>query len=247
MKTLSTLITTIALMAVVGFSTSHAVFHDEDERSSNKEIIVLLHGLGRSTTSMWWLAARLEEAGYHVQRVGYHSLTQTPDEILREVSQQINRCCLHHPRRIHFVGHSLGGLMVRAYLQKYRIDNLGRVVLLGTPNKGSEVADYFIDSWMMKFLGPTAKLLGTDEHSFPRSLRAPYYPVGIIAGENESNWNDSVIPGKDDGLVSVESAKLNGMTDFMVIRTSHSMMRYNREVAEQTIEFIQHGEFREKD
>jgi hypothetical protein len=98
----------------------------------------------------------------------------------------------------------------------------------------------------MDILGPTAKALGTDANSFPRSLEAPYYPVGIIAGERKSELNDSVIPGKDDGLVSVEATKIDAMTDFIIIETGHSMMRYDREVADQTIEFIKNGVFKER-
>jgi pimeloyl-ACP methyl ester carboxylesterase len=234
------------LVALVVLTTANAFFAHNDEVPDNKEIIVLLHGLGRSNTSMWLLATRLEDAGYYVQRVGYSSLDQNPDEILKDVSSQINQCCHKHTQSVHFVGHSLGGLMVRAYLQNNKVDNLGRVVLLGTPNKGTEAADHFSNSWLMNILGPTAKALGTDDKSFPQSLKAPYYPVGIIAGEVKSELNDPVIPGKDDGLVSVEATKIDGMTDFIIIETGHSRMRYDSEVADQTIEFIKNVAFKEQ-
>jgi pimeloyl-ACP methyl ester carboxylesterase len=234
------------LVTFVVITPASAFFTLNEKAPENKEIIVLLHGLGRNTTSMWLLASRLEDAGYYVRRVGYSSLDQNPEEILKNISSQINQCCRKHANSVHFVGHSLGGLMVRAYLQNNKVDKLGRVVLLGTPNKGTEAADHFSNSWLMEILGPTAKALGTDDESFPKSLKAPYYPVGIIAGEVKSKFNDSVIPGKDDGIVSVEATKIDAMTDFIIIETSHSMMRYNREVADQTIEFIKHGLFKEK-
>jgi pimeloyl-ACP methyl ester carboxylesterase len=245
MKMLFRLIYTVVLVVSVIFTSANAFFAHGDETPGNKEIIDLLHGLGRSNTSMWLLASRLEDAGYYVQRVGYSSLHQNPDEILKDISSQINQCCQKHAQSVHFVGHSLGGLMVRAYLQNSQVDKLGRVVLLGTPNKGTEAADYFSNSWLMEILGPTAKALGTDADSFPRSLEAPYYPVGIIAGELKSKFNDHVIPGKDDGLVSVEATKIDDMTDFIIIETGHSRMRYNSEVADQTIEFIKNGVFKE--
>jgi dienelactone hydrolase len=242
-KTLLRLVSTALLTASIGFTPAQAFFNDDDG-PGDKEIIVLLHGLGRNNTSMWLLASRFRDAGYFVQRVEYRSLHEDTDEILADISSQINQCCQQHEYKVHFVGHSLGGLMVRAYLQHNRVDNLGRVVLLGTPNQGTEAADHFSESWLMKILGPTAKTLGTDADSFPKSLEAPYYPVGIIAGVIESNLNDPVIPGKDDGLVSIEATKIDAMTDFIVIETGHSMMRYDREVAEQTIEFIQNGAFK---
>ena len=246
MKLLFRLVSILTLTALIVFATANAFLAHDDEAPDNKEIIVLLHGLGRNNTSMWLLASRLEDAGYYVRRVEYGSLHQNPDEILAEVSSQINQCCQKHALSVHFVGHSLGGLMVRAYLQDNKVDKLGRVVLLGTPNKGTEAADHFSNSWLMDILGPTAKALGTDDNSFPKSLETPYYPVGIIAGELKSQLNDSVIPGKDDGLVSVESTKIDAMTDFIIIETGHSMMRYDREVADQTIEFIKNGMFKQQ-
>lgn len=234
------------VLVIAALTTANKFFNQPGDASDNKEITVLLHGLGRNDTSMWLLALRLKDAGYDVQRIGYSSLLQTPEEILTDVSLKINQCCQKHTHSVHFVGHSLGGLMVRAYLQNNRVDNLGRVVLMGTPNKGTELADYFSNGWLINILGPTAKALGTDDNSFPKSLDAPYYPVGIIAGEVKGELNDSVIPGKDDGLVSVEATKIDDMTDFILIETSHSWMRYDREVANQTIQFLKNGAFTEQ-
>ena len=102
------------------------------------------------------------------------------------------------------------------------------------------------NSWLMDILSPTAKALGTNDKSFPKSLKVPYYPVGIIAGEVKSELNDPVIPGMDDGLVSIKATKIDGMTDFIIIETGHSRMRYDSEVADQTIEFIKKGVFKKK-
>lgn len=244
MKKLLSIFIAILILISIGFASINYFFDSNNDDPGSKEIVVLLHGLGRTNASMWLLSSRLKEAGYHVQRVGYSSLDQSPEKILQAISQQIDLCCKEHAYQVHFVGHSLGGLMVRAYLQNNQVENLARVVLLGTPNQGATSADYFSDSWLMRLLGPTAKVLGTDTLSFPRSLELPYYPVGIIAGELKSEFNEGFIPGKDDGLVSVEETKINGMTDFILIETDHSMMRYNKEVAKQTIEFIKHGAFK---
>jgi pimeloyl-ACP methyl ester carboxylesterase len=244
MKISFRVVAAVILAALVAFTAAGAFFAQDDEGPGNKEIIVLLHGLGRNNTSMWLLASRLEEAGYYVQRVGYSSLHQNPDEILKDISSQINQCCQRHAQSVHFVGHSLGGLMIRAYLQDNKVNKLGRVVLLGTPNKGTEAVDHFSDGWLIDLLGPTARALGTGNESFPNSLQAPYYPVGIIAGERKNKLIDPVIPGRDDGVVSIEATKIDAMTDFVIIETSHIMMRYDREVADQTIEFIKRGAFK---
>lgn len=234
---------TLIFILLLGCTTTVAQYESIESEVGNKEIVVLLHGLGRSNMAMWKLASTLEDAGFYVQRVGYSSLNQTPEHILADISTQIDACCTKHKNAVHFVGHSLGGLLIRAYLQDKSVQNLGRVVLMGTPNQGTAIVDNFRDKWWMQFAGPTALALGTDKDSFPNSLKDPYYPVGVIAGETE--WdNDEFLPGKDDGLVSVESTKLkNGMTDFIVIETGHSMMRYNDEVAKQTIMFLTNGRF----
>lgn len=193
--------------------------------------------------AMWRLASRIEKADYHVERVGYSSLNQTPQEILQEVTSQIQACCATLNRPVHFVGHSLGGLLIRAYLQDNNVKSLGRVVLMGTPNQGTAVVDYYRDRWWMKMLGPMTSALGTDKESFPNTLQDPYYPVGVIAGVTDSPVSEEVLPGQDDGLVAVESTKLNGMSDFIVVETGHSMMRYNEEVARQAIKFLANGKF----
>lgn len=209
----------------------------------DQDIVVLLHGLARGNAVMWLMAVRLEDAGFHVHRVGYSSLNRSPEQMLEEVQSQIDECCAAHPRRVHFVGHSMGGLLIRAYLEDKPVENLGRVVLIGTPNQGTEVVDRFRDRWWMQMLGPAALSLGTDDESFPKSLAAPYYPVGVIAGESRLDIDDEILPGKDDGLVPVEATKLEGMSDFIVVESGHALMRYDEEVARQTIAFLNDGEF----
>ena len=214
--------------------------------TNGKSIVHLLHGLGRSKTAMWLLADRLEDAGFTVHRVDYSSLTQSQQEIQQEIAAQISAADSGHFASVHFVGHSLGGLLIRAYLEKYRVPNLGRVVLLGTPNKGTPLVDHYRDSWWMQLLGPTTLSLGTDKNSFPNSIADPYYPVGVIAGVAETIDNEDILPGQDDGLVPLESTKLDGMADMIVIESNHSMMRYDEDVAQQTLSFLRHGKFLRK-
>ena len=144
---------------------------------------------------------------------------------------------------MHFVGHSLGGLVIRAYLAERQVQNLGRVVLLGTPNKGTQLVDRYGDKWWFKLLGPNARALGTGNGSLPDLLPAPDYPVGVIAGTRKGFDNDHILPGPDDGLVTVASTRLKGMADFIVLETGHSAMRYSKPVAEQTVRFLRTGQF----
>jgi pimeloyl-ACP methyl ester carboxylesterase len=213
------------------------------EQGSDRELVVLLHGLGRNNMATWLLGQRLEDAGYHVEQIGYSSLKASPREILEEVSSRIDNCCSTHLTTVHYVGHSLGGLLIRAYLQERRPRNLGRVVLMGTPNQGTPLVDHFRDQWWMKLLGPTTNALGTGNESFPNSLEPPWYPVGVIAGVASRGNNEPWLPGPDDGLVTVEATRLEGMSDFIVIPTGHAFMRYDQEVARQAIRFLKDGRF----
>lgn len=207
------------------------------------DTVVILHGLGRSSSAMWMLAKRLEVAGYRTERFGYRSLQQTPDEIVANLGAQLNRCCAHADRRVHFVGHSLGGLIARAFLARRQVPNLGRVVLLGTPSKGSELADAFEDKWWFDFLGPTVQQLGTSTEGLASKLPEPTYPVGVIAGVRDGRENEDILPGEDDGLVTVASTKFAGMTDFVIVPIGHSAMRYSKPVASQVVTFLKTGKF----
>ena len=205
--------------------------------------IVVLHGLGRSSSAMRRLDGKLQEAGYFVVRPQYDSVWSTPEENLADLRRQIALCCEGRSAKLHFVGHSLGGLMIRAYLEDARPENLGHVVLLGTPNRGTAIVDGLSGSWWFSFAGPTAAALGTGPDSFPNSLPAPDYPVGVIAGRRMDRDNEDILPGEDDGLVAVASTRIDGMADFLVVDVGHARLRSNDEVARQVVTFLQTGRF----
>lgn len=196
---------------------------------------------------MWLLESRLQHAGFRVCVVGYDSLRQSPAQILAGVDIQVDRCRHGATGAVHFVGHSLGGLFIRAYLQDHRVPSLGRVVLLGTPNLGSKLVDRFAHTRWLPLFGPTAMLLGTGDDSFPNTLGYPYYPVGVIAGITENMVADRLFREPNDGLVSVASTRLAGMADFVVVDCSHTMMRYDSQVAQQVVAFLRTGKFARPD
>jgi pimeloyl-ACP methyl ester carboxylesterase len=212
-----------------------------------RETVVLLHGLGRGKASMWLLASRIEQAGFDVVRIGYESLSDSPQGILASVGRQIDACCADLPGPLHLVGHSFGGLLIRGYLAGREPRWLGRVVLIGTPNAGTPLVDMHRDAWWMDYLGPTARRLGTQQDSFPNSLPQPNYPVGVIAGVWEAPMLDDLIPDDSDGLVPRASTRVEGMTDFVVVESNHWSLRYSREVALQTIAFLRTGRFSRND
>lgn len=154
-------------------------------------------------------------------------------------------CQRNGATHIHFVTHSLGGILVRSYLARHTIPNLGRVVMLGPPNQGSEVVDQLGSWWLFRKLnGPTGNELGTNKDSTPNQLGPANFCVGIIAGDRLINWiNSWLIPGRDDGKVSVERTQLAGMADQIVIASAHPFLMRNPTAIQQTIHFLRTGQF----
>lgn len=237
------ILSVITALHVVGCAASEV---DEGSTASKSELVVLVHGLGRSDWAMWRFAHRLEAANYEVCLLDYDTLGESVGSVLFETTAQIDKCLLG-AARVHFVGHSLGGLVIRSYLQRklatLNKDNIGEVVLIGTPNKGSELADHFNGTWLMDVGGGISQALVTGTHSLGNNLDEVKVNVGIIAGSRSSMLTRAQFSGPNDGLVSVESTKLAHMRDFITVDVNHTQMRYNKAVAEQTIHFLRHGEF----
>jgi len=211
-----------------------------------RECVVLLHGLARTTRSMAVLEKRLTDSGYTVRNVGYPSREHSIDSLARMAVGggllQLSDCGCE---KIHFVTHSLGGILVRAYLAMDSIPRLGRVVMLGPPNQGSQVADRLKDWSLYQMVnGPVGQQLGTDLGSRPNTLDSARFEVGVIAGDLSINWiNSQMLPGKDDGKVTVEATRLKGMKDHIVIHTTHPMIMRNEAVMRQVVRFLRTGSF----
>ncbi|WP_067659997.1 esterase/lipase family protein [Ferrimonas marina] len=212
------------------------------------ETVVVIHGLGRSGYSMRRLTEQFEQAGYHTHVVDYDSLGEDLDQVVEQVEQQLTGCC-SDTQQVHFVGHSLGGLLTRIYFTQPQsaalAERLGRVVMIGTPNHGSALVDRFEQHWWMKWMGGTTLALATDGVS--QQLPLPPFEAGIIAGDDRpavAGWiSDPVLGEANDGLVAVSSTQLANMADFILLDINHWAMRYDREVGRQAIHFLQHGQF----
>jgi pimeloyl-ACP methyl ester carboxylesterase len=217
---------------------------DPIARAGAPEDVVLLHGLGRSARVMRPLEGALVSAGYRVHNLSYPSTRETPELLVAYLHGEIAACCAW-AGRVHFVTHSLGGVMARAYLAQHPMPNLGRVVMLAPPNHGSEYVDV-AGHWKLfqLLLGPTAVQLGTGETSLPNRLPRADFELGVIAGTSSINpFGRAVIPAANDGTVSVASTRLDGMRDFIEIDTSHTFIMRNADVTRQTLEFLRAGHF----
>jgi len=215
------------------------------EAPSKPEIVVLIHGLGRSPRSMRKLASRLSEAGFETVTFGYPSRKASIVELSGLLEERLEACCADPGRRIHFVTHSLGGILVRQYISGHPLPNLGRVVMIAPPNHGSEVADLLPKVPLAgKIAGPSGEDLGSGPEAAPARLGPVAFDLGVLAGGRSFNpVFSSIIPGPDDGMVAVESARVEGMKDFLVLPHSHTFILKCPETARQAAHFLREGRF----
>ncbi len=208
------------------------------------DAVVLLHGLGRSSWSMKRLEWSLREAGYEVVNLDYPSRQRTVEGLAEtELGPTLAALRLEPGARVHFVTHSMGGIVVRAYLRAHPLERLGRIVMIAPPNAGSELADRLKGTWLYRTVnGPAGQQLCTD--GLPTTLGPAPGETGIIAGDVALNpLFSSWMPGPNDGKVSVERTRLAGMSDFLVVPYSHTWLMWRRPVVDQVLAFLRDGRF----
>jgi Alpha/beta hydrolase family len=218
----------------------------EQLSAAKPECVILLHGLARTSKSMLPLAEQLRAQQYVVVNVDYPS-REFPIATLAEkaIAPALANCRQYPISSIHFVTHSLGGILVRQYLSQQTIPELKRVVMLAPPNKGSQVVDNLKKLPPFGWLnGPAGQELGTDSASLPNSLGAVDFDLGVIAGTTSVNLLLSLyLPNPDDGKVSVENTKIDGMRDFISLPVSHPYIMKDEAAIAQIIHYLHHGQF----
>ena len=208
------------------------------------DCVILLHGLASDSESMRPLSRYLQQLGYLVINVDYPS-TERSIQVLAAAALPAAVTQCPPDRTVNFVTHSLGGILVRQYLRATPLDRLGRVVMLGPPNGGSQVVDAMGYLGLYRFIrAPAGWQINARPTSLPNQLGGVDYPVGIVAGSRSDNrilsW---LLPSFDDGMVSVSNTRLEGMLDHIVMPLSHGGLTRDRAVFEQCDAFLKSGHF----
>jgi pimeloyl-ACP methyl ester carboxylesterase len=220
---------------------------EEAARAAGSEGVILLHGIGRTHRWMWKLERALQQAGFATLNLDYASRKKPLELLAADIDVAVRHFAEETSGPLHFVGHSMGGLLARVYIAKYRPERLGRVVMLGTPNGGSEIADRLHDRALYRaYYGPAGQQLTTRRDRVLTSLPALDYSVGVIAGNRSIAPIASLfkVPKPNDTMVSVESSRLDGMADHVVVRALHAGLPYHAKAIDQTIAFLRHGRFK---
>jgi pimeloyl-ACP methyl ester carboxylesterase len=214
---------------------------------SDQGCVILLHGLGRTAGSMWRMDRALARAEYRTLRLNYPARRQSLAQIVDTIQPAVDQVARAHVGPVHFMTHSLGGLVVRAYLAAHRPATMGRVVMLAPPNQGSEWADLVLRLGLDRaILGPTVRHLRTWRAGGDEALLgAVDYPLGIIAGNRALDpvFPRLLVARPNDGKVSVASTQVDGMADHIVMPVTHTLMTMDPRVIRQSVAFLRDGRF----
>jgi rhomboid family GlyGly-CTERM serine protease len=238
------LVIAIAIFCCAASSHSHSI---ESPPRGRKECVILLHGLCRSSLSMGFMERALRQSGFAVLNLDYASTRKSITDIaLDDIVKAVSTCSRMGYERIHFVTHSMGGIVVRRYLQDHQLPEGSRLVMLAPPNQGSELMDWAVTSFprLSRLAGPGASQLRTCDRTLLARLTPVSAEVGVIIGN--TSWNpyfSDILPGKDDGKVTVERAKLAEMTDFLIAECNHTTILFKPIIQRQVVSFLEHGQF----
>lgn len=235
------LLASLFLLSQPSFSGTPVTEHTEPLLQTS---VVLLHGLNRSPWSMRHIEHALLMDGYRVHNLAYPSRETDIVELSRQVREKMVEFTAHD-EKVHVVTHSMGGILIRI-IQKHRpLENLGRVVMLGPPNQGSEVVDHLGNLRLFEAInGPSGRQLGTDPSGLIHELGPVDFELGVISGDRSVNiFLSNLIPGPDDGKVSVENTQVDGMQDFKLLHVTHPFMLSHQAVIRDILSFLRKGAF----
>ena len=212
--------------------------------SKTNEVVLLFHGAGKTKKQMKDIGALLYNLGYRTYSIEYSSYYQRAEQIVKEVLPKVKSIERQY-ERIHFIGHSLGGLIIRGALTNYKPKNLGKVIQIATPNQGSKIANYVRNIWLYRMIyGQVSQDLTTNSNFLNSLEQKAEYEVGIIAGSSKrllAKWLLGF--GVNDGRVAVDETFLAGAKSHIVIKEGHNQIVNSTKTLYQIKKFMLDGNF----
>lgn len=208
-------------------------------------VVILVHGFFRTSQDMFFLKVYLEEKNYRGYTINlpttFASLKECT-EVLEQKMQLIKKEKIH---KLFFVGHSMGGLIIRNYLSKNHVSNIGRCVLIATPNSGSRLADLALTGLRLAPMNPIRSLqaLQTKAPEILPPLNNPPPEIGVIAGNQNNLLLGKLLPSQNDGRVEIESTFFPGMKEHIVLPFNHHDIHHKEETATLVWQFLEYGTF----
>jgi len=228
-----------------------------------REKVIILHGLGRSPRSMNKINRELDIVGYETLNIGYPSHFLTFEEILKKLIQTIKprvKESTQQDQTVHFVGHSFGGILIRGLLANKNLwlpENSksltsSRCVMIGTPNKGTSIANFMVSHFLLKHLTPKVSKELALNSELLQKLPEPIIETGIIAGNKAFTplvpvtwfYKKASANAPGDGIVEISSTQCSVMSDFIVMPLHHSFMMWDSQLIKQSIHFLENGHFK---
>ena len=208
-------------------------------------LVVLQHGLWRSAGSLWKLERALRAHGYRVFNRSYPSTTRRIEEHADALGKELGAELAEPVDEVYFVGHSMGGLVLQAYLRHGDAPEPLASVFLGTPHRGAVLTDLRRDGFLFKLaMGYAASLQLSPGHSFnQREIRVPGAVGTIIGSAGDAEGFNDDIPGDDDGTVAVGEAHLDGEDDSVTLPLGHTRLSIDDRSIRQVLHFLKHRAF----
>ena len=215
---------------------------------ANDNLVVLIHGYNKDESDMVHLRTNLTDLGYDCIVINLPTRFGTIDDCNQVLHSKLSKMLptMTEQLKVHFVGHSMGGLIIRSYLANNSFPNLGRCVLIAPPNKGTKLADL-----AHKFFPPVSKVfkplssLKTNSTQISKPINSPCPEIGVIAGNKSNLLLGILLPNENDGRVEVDSTKLEGMKDFIVKRYGHKEIHHKYDIAILIDNFLRNGSFQD--
>jgi pimeloyl-ACP methyl ester carboxylesterase len=221
------------------------------------KVVLVLAGLGDARMMADDMVRFLHDrGGYWAGCVAYPSLFDEIGQHARSLDSVVQH--LDCVDEINFVGHSMGNLVIRRYLgdqtgagegkkqaARQADKRIKRIVMLGPPNQGAELAERLGDnSAFLAVFGPSGQQLGKRWKELQPTLATPQCEFGIIAGgKGDDHGYNPLLPGDNDGIVTVASTRLAGARDFLLVHEPHFFLFRSRDVQSRVLEFLKHGYF----